>query len=304
MVNKLKTWLSDPKRDYASGLELFNLLATENLKKKYGDFLNDSKAKDTSVFQHRHNLLTSKLAQTLNAIRFNPSAFAEKLKEQSATDSDDAAEVESKINEIRELKKHVEELQEQLDSIESNLDDSDTNIEALQDELSNALAKIESLAEELKAKNVKILREEDLPANIQSARKRIKEIVPLMAKCHASLSDSGITDEQRQLLAEELCGLDDERRALWDKVDDYLNNADGIIPEVRTAPVFSEDELVRGMQIGARIKRLEENIKRGKEAIKKHTSNKKNALARKAAETVARYELELANLKQEIGGQN
>ena len=60
-----------------------------------------------------------------------------------------------------------------------------------------------------------------LPEELAPVRARIAEIVPLMAKLHAEMSQENLPDDKRMPIIQELVKLDDERRACWAKIDSY-----------------------------------------------------------------------------------
>lgn len=129
----------------------------------------------------------------------------------------------------------------------------------------------------------------DLPASLQPAYDRIREITPLYAKLHSELS-AAADDAERKALAQQLCDLDDERRRLWAKIDAWNNNSKAELSEPR--PEYSDNSLLRGLQIERSIKRTRDNIGTAKASIarfeKEPASEKRDA---KLAAAVAKKQM-------------
>lgn len=130
---------------------------------------------------------------------------------------------------------------------------------------------------------------QDLPSSLQPAYDRIKEITPLYAKLHSELS-AAADDTERKALAQQLCDLDDERRRLWAKIDAWNKDSKAELSEPR--PEYSDNSLLRGLQIERSIKRTRDNIGTAKASIarfeKEPASKKRDA---KLAAAVARKQM-------------
>lgn len=130
---------------------------------------------------------------------------------------------------------------------------------------------------------------QDLPASLQPAYDRIREITPLYAKLHSELS-AAADDAERKALAQQLCDLDDERRRLWAKID--ARNKDSKVELSEPRPEYSDNSLLRGLQIERSIKRTRDNIGTAKASIarfeKEPASEKRDA---KLAAAVARKQM-------------
>ena len=105
-----------------------------------------------------------------------------------------------------------------------------------------------------------------MPDNIKQLYARVKEITPLYAKLHAELT-AVTTDEERKAIAKQLADLDDERRRAWSKIDAWNEGKDVTLDEPR--PEYSDNPLLRGMQIERSIKRVRDNISTAKASIAK-----------------------------------
>lgn len=128
-----------------------------------------------------------------------------------------------------------------------------------------------------------------LPDALALVRARIAEIVPLMAKLHAEMSQEKLPDDKRMYIIQQLVGLDDERRACWAKIDSYEPSEEEKVIEQKTVAM--------GADIQKKIGQLKENIARNLEGVKKHTASKKMSYAAKAKENVEKYTDELAQLE-------
>lgn len=129
----------------------------------------------------------------------------------------------------------------------------------------------------------------DLPSSLQPAYDRIREITPLYAKLHSELSAAS-DDAERKALAQQLCDLDDERRRLWAKIDAW--NKDSKVELSEPRPEYSDNSLLRGLQIERSIKRTRDNIGTARASIarfeKEPASEKRDA---KLAAAVARKQM-------------
>lgn len=242
---KLNRWLQGPRRDYAEGLVLFETLANEEMKQRYGAFLRGG-----SEGVHL-NLLLSKLQGLAQVIRANPLPFQEKMEREFMLSAVSA-------------------------SARTVPDD-----------------KVEQLRFERPGHGVKVVAYPELPEELRHKYDRIKEIVPLIARLHADLSNTD--GDAASALADQLCKLDDERRKLWDELDAW---ADG--KGVPVASSKEESDVVKGMELTRGLKRLRDNIRTSRKAAEKYEAEGNTAAAGKARERLARYEEELKELEKKI----
>ncbi|MDU1906413.1 MAG: hypothetical protein E6772_16710 [Dysgonomonas sp.] len=292
MLKQIDDWLRDVKRQYAFGLAVFIALASLEAKKKYGEFLRSGENEDVAPNDPRFPMLINKVTAIYNIVKSDPQKYAEAL----ATLAAPVVRSREQVKQIIDLKQERDELQEQVDELTGSEDDKTAEIEQLQEELEEKDSEIDSLKAELKEKGIKVMDGKDLPKSLAPKYERVKAIVPLMAAIHGELKDTTLTDEQRKAKAEELCNLDDERRALWDDIDAYLNDYDSVLTEEKKFE-YSEDPVIRGAQIANRVKRLKENIKRNQESAERHKANNKPDYERKAREKVTAMESELKELE-------
>jgi len=285
-INLLDQWLTNPKRKYADGLALFNALATDALRTKYGQYLKDVDPDEQHQFSQPMSILTNKLAQLRQMAQIKPELFEgiEIITETNDQDISDKKEV------IKNLRAEIEDLKEQLD-------DKDSDNTELNDLLEEKEEQLESLGNELKQleekRGLQIVEKKNLPKQMQALYDRNREITPLMASLHAEISNESISSEKRKELREALCTLDDERRANWDKIDDWAEGKDVKIAEPEKV-LSDNDPIIAGMMMANRIIRLKENIKRSQESA---ASGKTELIRTNAAKRVEVYKAELAELE-------
>lgn len=293
MIGKINNWLEDKKRPYAFGLAVFLALASSEIRKKYLVYLStDEEVKSTDP---RFHMLINKVTVIYNNLKRNPNQYAEAL----SKFCEPIKRTKLDLKNLYTLKNRVNELNQTVADLQESGDDKENEILDFENELEDKNKQLDELKERLKSQGVKVLDAIDLPPATKEKYDRIKVLVPLMAAVHAELKDSVLTDEQRKTKAEELCLLDDEHRSLWDEIDNYLHARNSVITE-EPQTEYSEDPIIRGMQIGNRIKRLNENIKRSNDFIAKHQASNKPELEKKARERLAEYESELTDLKKQV----
>lgn len=226
MVQKISTWLSNPKRKYKEGLQIFKALASDKQKTNFKEYFEKDADLVKDQFDIKFTTLVNQVAFISNRIKANPEAFKKAI--------------------------GIDKKQETGDKKQETGDKT------------------------------------DLPAELEPVMARIKEIVPLMAKLHADMSNEP-ADDKRIPIIRELVKLDDERRAAWATIDNYEPSEEEKVIEAKT--------IAMGADIQKRILQVRENISRNKDNVKKHTANKKLELAAKAKEKVEKYTDELAQLE-------
>jgi len=313
MITKTKNWLSNQNRDYREGLEIFVKCASPEIKTKYSAFLQlkDGES-EVKYFDPRFSILINKVSAIMTKMRMNPNDYPvldKSVKLNTIVQVDDLKnEISEKSEKINELSQEKSELESKIGKLEADGDDKQDEIDELTSELEAKEEEIESLQEELEEKinqsGLKVVKYDDLPKDLKKLFDRTKEIVPLMAKVHAELAPSGSpeggeADAARKKLAEELCKLDDERRSIWDKLDAWAKGNEVLLSEPKELE-YSDDPVVRGMQVGKRIERLRENIGRTEKSISEHVKNKKPNLEAKAKSRLEAYQAELDELEKAI----
>ncbi len=291
MIKKINNWLEDKNRDYASGLEYFNRLADENLKSKVGKYLNEFDKADKDAASVRFPMLINKVTMIYSKIKINPEAFKNLLVEEES--------IKDTVNKIVALHKTVEELTDKVNNLEESSDDNAYDITSLNDNIEINKEEIENLKKKLADNKITVINSDDLPVALKKKYTRNKEIVPIIALLHTDLTKDGISDEDRKKTATEICNLDDERRANWDSIDDYLENGSMALPEDKSLN-FSDDPIVKGVQIGKRIERLIENISRSSASLEKFKKGGKENLAVKAQNRIDAYTEELEELQKQV----
>lgn len=296
MKEQINNWLKDSNRSYDLGLSIFAAFASGDIKKKYGEFLNSGANKNLKTTDQRFCMLTNKVTDIYNKVRLNPEVFKD------ITFGSSLVQTKTQVQEIVKLRDERNSLQSQITELQESGEDKSSEIETLEETINQKNTEIDDLKSKLKEQGLKVLDVSDLPPTIKTKHDRIKDIVPLMAAIHGELKDTNLTDEQRKLKAEELCSLDDERRTLWDDIDNYLNDKSSVVTEEKQLQ-YSEDSVAKGMQIAKRIERLKENIERNKVAAESHKTKNKPHLEQKALDKVAAMEHELAYLEKIVSNE-
>lgn len=292
MIEQIDKWLQDIKRQYAFGLAVFMALATTEMKNRYAHFLNEGETEDVKPTDPRFPMLINKVTAIYNIVRANPDKYAEVLEKIASP----VVKTNDQVKQIIALKQETEVLNARIEELQDSDDDKASDIELLQDEIEAKDTEIDELKAKLKEKGIRVLDGQDLPAGTKKKYDRIKVIVPLMAAIHGELKNPSLTDEERKAKADELCKLDDEKRALWDDIDEYLNDYNTELAEEKENE-YSEDPLIRGAQMAYRVIRLKENIKRNTDSAAKHKANGKPDQEQKALEKAANMQSELKELE-------
>lgn len=136
-----------------------------------------------------------------------------------------------------------------------------------------------------------------LPPELAPVYDRIREITPEYARLHADLT-SAPDDASRLALARELCALDDERRRLWDRLDAWARESGVSSPVPR--PVYSSVQILSGLEMAARRKRLQDNIRTARLSVAKFEKNRLPVPLERARKRLERYIAELDELERRI----
>lgn len=138
---------------------------------------------------------------------------------------------------------------------------------------------------------------DQLPENFAPIRTRLKELIPYMAKVHADMA-AEIADDKRAELRRELIELDDERRAIWKRIDKFLAGIpESNIEKEEAEKVLEQNMLVLGVDLAKRIGLLKSYITRNTESYKKHKAAGNEKKAATAQEKIDMYSKELAELE-------
>lgn len=137
-----------------------------------------------------------------------------------------------------------------------------------------------------------------MPPHIRKCYDRVREIAPLYGSLHADICRPDIPNDERKQLADRLCDLDDERRRLWDKIDEW---SEGRKMEVETdRPQYSEDPVVRGFEYARAVKRLKENIRNSRSAAEKAKQDGRTVVYDNAMRRIEGYEKELKEIGEKM----
>lgn len=302
---QLISWLGDRQRKYADGLALFNTLAKEPMKKKFAAYLSAA-PEAPSIFDPHFTQLVNCLSKLDKEIKFSPSLYPAAMEEviivKTISEAERIEALEEKQDAITTLEETMDELKSRISDLENDSESHGEELASLQEQLDEKLGELCSLQNEVNALNspgVKIITEESLTPSMRKAYDRIKEITPLYASLHNDIANQDIPAEERQPMAEELCKLDDERRKLWKQIDSWAEGK-GPLQLEEKRPEFSDNSIVRGIEIARQIKRLKNNIANSKTAAERAKADGKQTVMQNALDRIAKYEAELATLEAEI----
>jgi hypothetical protein len=133
----------------------------------------------------------------------------------------------------------------------------------------------------------------DIPDQFDAEKKRLKEIVPLMARIHADMSVDSLADDKRAVLRSDLITLDDERRAIWQKID----TGAGTPEKSEEEKTVEKNMLELGRKSAQRIGSLRSYIRRNEDALKKHSAVGNKKKADNARIKIEEYKKELKELE-------
>lgn len=303
---QLINWLGNRQRKYADGVALFDALAKQVQKEKYSVYFAAAPA-NPHIFDPHFTQLINCLTRISREIREAPELYPaanESIVE--AKEVDEKARTEELTKRTAAIATHEQQIEELTERIE-NLEGSDNtgDISELQEQIDEHRAELEQLRKEVDALSnpgVKVVTEASMPTSIKKAYARIKEIAPLYASLHNDIANPDIEDEARKTLAEELCKLDDERRRLWKAIDAW-SEGKGTLSLDAKRPVFSDNPVVRGIELARHVKRLKQNIVNSQRSADKAKEDGRQVVYDNAMSRIAGYEKELAEIEKEISGE-
>lgn len=303
---QLINWLGNRQRKYADGVALFDALAKQVQKEKYSVYFAAAPA-NPHIFDPHFTQLINCLTRISREIREAPELYPaanESIIE--AKEVDEKARTEELTKRTAAIAMHeqqIEELTERIEDLEGS--DNIGDISELQEQIDEHRAELEQLRKEVDALSnpgVKVVTEASMPTSIKKAYARIKEIAPLYASLHNDIANPDIEDEARKTLAEELCKLDDERRRLWKAIDAW-SEGKGTLSLDAKRPVFSDNPVVRGIELARHVKRLKQNIVNSQRSADKAKEDGRQVVYDNAMSRIAGYEKELAEIEKEISGE-
>lgn len=303
---QLINWLGNRQRKYADGVALFDALAKQVQKEKYSVYFAAAPA-NPHIFDPHFTQLINCLTRISREIREAPELYPaanESIVE--AKEVDEKARTEELTKRTAAIATHeqqIEELTERIEDLEGS--DNTGDISELQEQIDEHRAELEQLRKEVDALSnpgVKVVTEASMPTSIKKAYARIKEIAPLYASLHNDIANPDIEDEARKTLADELCKLDDERRRLWKAIDAW-SEGKGTLSLDAKRPVFSDNPVVRGIELARHVKRLKQNIVNSQRSADKAKEDGRQVVYDNAMSRIAGYEKELAEIEKEISGE-
>lgn len=303
---QLIKWLGDRQRKYADGVALFDALAKQVQKEKYSAYFAAAPA-NPHIFDPHFTQLINCLTRISREIReapaFYPAANEAIVEAKEVDEYVRTKELTLRTTAITEHERQIEELTERIEELEAS--DNTDEVSGLQEQIDEHRAELEQLRKEvdmLSQPGVKVVTEASMPASIKKAYARIKEIAPLYASLHSDIANPDITDDARKPLAEQLCKLDDERRKLWKTIDNWSEGKGNLESDVKR-PAFSDNPVVRGIELARHVKRLKQNIANSKNAAEKAKEDGRQVVYDNAMSRIAGYEAELAEIEKEIAGE-
>lgn len=303
---QLIQWLGDRQRKYADGTALFEVLAKQTQKEKYSAYFAAAPV-TPHIFDPHFTQLINCLTRIARELREAPELYPaanEPIVE--VKDVDEKVrndELSKRTAAIASHEQLIEELTERVEELES--EGNAGEISELQAQIDEHRAELELLRKEVDILNkpgVKVVTEASMPTSIKKAYARIKEIAPLYASLHSDIANPDITDDARKPLADELCKLDDERRRLWKSIDEWAEGK-GTLSLDAKRPVFSDNPVVRGIELARHVKRLKQNIANSKKAAEKAKEDGRQVVYENAMQRIAGYEEDLAETEKEIAGE-
>lgn len=303
--DQLLNWLACRQRLYADGMVLFRALAPETVKQRYGLYLERGADGVTNPSDPRFTQLVNCMNRIANAIRMGqviPAAEEElDLHPVSVTEETKKAEARKRQRRIEELECINEDIATRISYLESDRDGHAEEIDELRDQIEQNWDEVRQLRKEvnmLSAPGVKVVTEASLPSALRKAHDRIKQIAPLYASLHADIVNPSTPDEERKKLADKLCALDDERRKLWRKIDEWSEGKGAASDKLRATCMGEHDnDVVRGYEIARQIKRLQQNIANSRAAAEKAKADGRRTVYENALQRIERYEAELQELQ-------
>lgn len=303
---QLTNWLGNRQRSYADGLAIFNTLAKPAMKEKFEAYLNRA-PENPHAFDPHYTQLVNCLSRIDREVKeaptLYPAATEEVIVVKTFTQKERKEAIDTRSETIVALKEEISELHERIASLESDSDDHTDELSELQKQVDQKTEEFATLRKEVDALHtpgIKIVTEESLTPALRKNYDRIKEIAPLYASLHNDIANPDIPAEERKPIAEELCKLDDERRRLWKQLDDWAEGKGNTIDLTEKRPAFSDNLIVRGIEIGRQIKRLKTNITNSRTTADRAEKDGRKVVRQNALDRIAAYETELKELEAEI----
>jgi hypothetical protein len=141
---------------------------------------------------------------------------------------------------------------------------------------------------------------DELPDHLADERARLREIVPIMAKLHAEMSNETIADDKRLELVTELVKLDNERRAIWEKIDADMPEGT-VVKTDDDEQVVEKNMLTLGATLAKRVTTLKGQINKNEKALQGHLEKNNDKKAENSRTTLEAQRAELAQLQALLG---
>lgn len=305
---QLKQWLGNRQRNYADGVVLFNALAKKVQKEKYGDYFKAAPS-NPHLFDPHYTQLINVLTKIEREIRESPELYPTATETIVTAKEMDEQERNSILvtrqKEMTEHEKAIYNLKEKISELENDAENNADEIYSLQEQIEDHQTELNQLRQDVDALNtpgVKIVTESSMPVSIKKAYARIKEIAPLYASLHNDIANESLSEDERKPLAEKLCKLDDERRRLWNTIDSWAEGK-GTLSLDAERPSFSDNPVVRGIELTRHVKRLKQNIANSKKAAAKAQEDGRQVVYENAMKRIAGYQADLDETEKKIAGE-
>lgn len=305
---QLKQWLGNRQRNYADGVALFNALAKKVQKEKYGSYFKAAPS-NPHLFDPHYTQLINVLTKIEREIRESPELYPNATETVVTVKEMDEQERSSVLatrqKEMTEHEKAIYDLKEKISELENDAENNTDEINCLQEQIEDHQTELNQLRQDVDALNtpgVKIITESSMPVSIKKAYARIKEIAPLYASLHNDIANESLSEDERKPLAEKLCKLDDERRRLWNAIDSWAEGK-GTLSLEAERPSFSDNPVVRGIELARHVKRLKQNIANSKKAAAKAKEDRRQVVYENAMKRIAGYQADLDETEKEIAGE-
>ncbi len=308
MNTTLKQWLSDRRRKYSDGVDLFENLASDEMKRKFLNYFRE--VNTVPQFDSHFTVLINKLTSISSILGVKPVVMRADVAATTLKAAVDVAMADEKksselkgdtvLKDILSKEEELFSLRERLHALEENNEEKSDEIEVLQAELDSLTEELEELQIQFQTlrPGAKIMTYSALPKEIQALFDRVREITPLYASLFTEMQNENLSPEDRAPIASQVYDLWTERSSLWNKIDDWAEGKQiSLKLEEKRMDELPTNQVLKGMHLANRIDRLKENIRRSAESIDKHKKNGKENLRLKAESRLSEYQKELAELE-------
>lgn len=274
-IIKIKNWLSNPNRDFATGVALYNKYKpntkmdkffAENLAKKIPD--------ESAVC-----ILFSKMMAIKTKAKLNPNFIVRRIVEDTISKPILTKSSTPKPKPL--TNKTVTPISPFAKPASSKHPDVSIPQSG---ESHNAIIP-----------PVKVVDPSLLPSHLAKNYQRIQEIVPLMGGIKAKLNASKDVKESKPLI-DQLLALDTEKRKLWASIDEY----NGMSHEEKDKILSPHPNTEKIAELANQLKTTRDSLNRKIKDIARHKKNKRIDLAAKGEIRAEQYKQQILEIEGEI----